>query len=58
MTIRTIVNEVIRTRVFTATQEEQINSLIQHKQFNTDDMKILGDLVDALSQGVILTLEE
>lgn len=58
MTIRTIVREVIETRVFTAQQEELINTLVQHKQFTADDMRTLGDLIEALSQGVILTVQE
>lgn len=57
MTIRIIVEEVIRTRVFTAHQEEQINTLMQTKQFNAEDMKTLGNLIDALREGAILTVE-
>lgn len=58
MTIRTIVQEVIETRIFTAQQEELINSMVQRQQFTADDMRTLGDLIEALSQGVVWTVQD
>lgn len=53
MGIQTIVEQVLRTRLYTMDQEEQIHGLMQRKQYTRADLGSLSQLITALSCGYV-----
>ncbi|MDX2273044.1 MAG: hypothetical protein NW237_14000 [Cyanobacteriota bacterium] len=55
VTIQSIVQEALNTRVLTSRQQRHINTLLLHMQYQESDFEALKQLYQAIDQGIVVS---